>query len=70
MVDEECEMEAKFLRGADKDVREERDPSPEASVVPPLQLQVGATEEMAGDQAATLPTPLGVRYSQPGRYQL
>jgi len=70
MIDEECMMEAKPLGDPHKEVREERSPNPEMSMVPPVQLQVGATGETEGDRAATLPTPPGVRYSQPGRYQL
>jgi len=63
-------MEVKSLGEPHKEVREERNSNPEASMVPPEQLQVGATGETEGDLAATLSTPPGLRYSQPGRYQL
>ena len=45
MIDEECMMEAKPLGDPHKEVREERNPNPETSMVPPVQLQVGATEK-------------------------
>jgi len=53
MIDEECMMEAKPLGDPHK-VREERDPNPETSMVPPVQLQVGATGETEGDPSRHL----------------
>jgi len=70
MIDEECALGAKSPMGHDEGVKEKKSPKPETSMVPPSQPSAGATGEMEGDRAATLPTPPGVRYSQPWWYQL
>jgi hypothetical protein len=62
-------MEAKSLRGHNMEVREERNTDPEMSMVPPVQPPAGASGGKEGNQATTLPTLPGVRYSQPERYQ-
>jgi hypothetical protein len=67
MIDEECAVEAKSPMSHDEGVKKKKSPNPETSMVPPSQPSAGATGETEGDRAATLPTPLGVRYSQPGR---
>jgi len=70
VIDEECAVGTKSPMGHDEAFKEKKTPNPETLIVPPSQPSARATGEIEGDRAATLHTPLGVRYSQPERYQL
>jgi hypothetical protein len=66
MIDEECTMELKSFTSQGK---EEKGLYHETSMVPPVQPMADVAEETELDRNVTLSTPLGVRYSQPGRFQ-
>ena len=61
-------MEEKSVINPDQQTAMHKEPQPEMSKAPEYPL-TNATGETKGDRVATLPKPLGVMYSQPGRYQ-
>jgi hypothetical protein len=62
-------MEMKPIRGDDVDTTVETTADPAAQAAELAELPVQPTEGRVDDQVATLPKPLGVRYSQPTRYR-
>jgi hypothetical protein len=69
MADEDCSMEEKSLMYPDQPIALNRDPQSEMTTKAPEDPLTNAAGETEGDRVATSPKPLGVRYSQPGRYQ-
>jgi hypothetical protein len=70
MIDEDCEIEMKSIMGDAGETNVGRTADSATPTTEPTELPVTAMESVEEDQVATLPKPLGVRYSQPGRYQL
>jgi hypothetical protein len=67
--DEDCEMELKSIMGAAEGTSGEKIADPRVLKEEPAALPESSTGGTGADRVATVPTLLGVRYSQPGRYQ-
>ena len=69
MIDEDCEMEVKSIMDSDARTSEVGPTGSEMRTTRPDEPSATATRGTEAGPAATSPISLGVRYSQPGRYQ-
>jgi hypothetical protein len=69
MNDEMCTMKIKYILGDAGETNVKKTADPVAQAAELAELPTRSTGSVGDDRVATLPKPLGVRYSQSGRYQ-